>query len=100
MLRRYQFLAFDFGEQVDISRENCRLLLIRLKMEGWMISRSKVFLKHYNEEYLSRLYETQVRKIIKIQSMLRAFLACKKLNKAAQRKKINGKYPHSIIASL
>ncbi|CAG5085070.1 Similar to ninaC: Neither inactivation nor afterpotential protein C (Drosophila melanogaster) [Cotesia congregata] len=89
MLHRYQFLAFDFGEQVDISKENCRLLLIRLKMEGWMISRSKVFLKYYNEEYLSRLYETQVRKIIKIQSMLRAFLACKKLNKAAQKKKIN-----------
>ncbi|XP_044588918.1 neither inactivation nor afterpotential protein C-like isoform X2 [Cotesia glomerata] len=99
-LRRYQFLAFDFGEKVDISKENCRLLLIRLKMEGWMISRSKVFLKYYNEEYLSRLYETQVRKIIKIQSMLRAFLACKKLNKAAQKKKINAYRGHVLRKEL
>lgn len=34
-----------------------------------------MFLKYYNEEYLSRLYENQVKKIIKVQSMMRAFLA-------------------------
>ncbi|XP_057334569.1 neither inactivation nor afterpotential protein C-like isoform X2 [Microplitis mediator] len=90
-LRRYQFLAFDFGEYVDTTKDNCRLLLVRLKMEGWMIGKSKVFLKYYNEEYLSRLYEIQVRKIIKIQSMLRAFLACKKLNKAAQKTRMKQK---------
>lgn len=44
-------------------------------MEGWIIGTSKVFLKYYNEEYLARLYETQVKKIIKVQSMMRAFLA-------------------------
>jgi myosin-3 len=44
-------------------------------MEGWVIGASKVFLKYYNEEFLSRLYEIQVKKIIKVQSMMRAFLA-------------------------
>ncbi|XP_051158327.1 neither inactivation nor afterpotential protein C isoform X3 [Leptopilina boulardi] len=76
-LRRYKFLAFDFDENVEITKDNCRLLLLRLKMEGWLIGKSKVFLKYYNEEYLSRLYETQVKKIIKVQCMLRAFLARK-----------------------
>lgn len=51
------------------------MLLIRLKMEGWVIGTTKVFLKYYNEEFLARLYETQVKKIIKVQSMMRAFLA-------------------------
>jgi myosin III len=60
-----------------MTKDNCRLLLIRLKMEGWVIGTSKVFLKYYNEEYLARLYETQVKKIIKVQSMMRAFLAKK-----------------------
>lgn len=60
-----------------MTKDNCRLLLIRLKMEGWVIGNSKVFLKYYNEEYLARLYETQVKKIIKVQSMMRAFLAKK-----------------------
>ncbi|XP_043288364.1 neither inactivation nor afterpotential protein C isoform X2 [Venturia canescens] len=76
-LRRYKFLAFDFDENVDMTKDNCRLLLIRLKMEGWVIGKTKVFLKYYNEEYLSRLYETQVKKIVKVQCMLRAFLARK-----------------------
>lgn len=78
-LRRYKFLAFDFNETVEMTKDNCRLLLIRLKMEGWIIGKTKVFLKYYNEEYLSRLYETQVRKIIKIQCMMRAFLARKNI---------------------
>jgi myosin III len=74
-LRRYKFLAFDFDENVEVTKDNCRLLLVRLKMEGWLIGNSKVFLKYYNEEFLARLYETQVKKIIKVQSMMRAFLA-------------------------
>ncbi|XP_044266503.1 neither inactivation nor afterpotential protein C isoform X2 [Tribolium madens] len=74
-LRRYKFLAFDFNENVETNRENCRLLLIRLGVEGWEIGKSKVFLKYYVEEYLSRLFETQVKKITKIQSILRRFLA-------------------------
>lgn len=78
-LRRYKFLAFDFDENVEVTKENCRLLLIRLKMEGWLIGHSKVFLKYYNEEFLARLYETQVKKIIKVQSMMRAFLANKRV---------------------
>ena len=52
---RYKFLAFDFDESVDITKDNCRLLLIRLKMEGWVLGKTKVFLKYYHEEYLSRL---------------------------------------------
>lgn len=79
LCRRYQFLAFDFDENVEINQDNCRLLLIRLKMEGWMIGKTKVFLKYYNEEYLSRLYETQVKKIVKVQCMMRAFLARKNI---------------------
>ncbi|PZC83270.1 hypothetical protein B5X24_HaOG208034 [Helicoverpa armigera] len=80
-IRRYRFLAFDFDENVEVTKENCRLLMIRLKMEGWVLGKSKVFLKYYNEEFLSRLYETQVKKIIKVQCMMRAFLARRKANK-------------------
>lgn len=74
-LRRYKFLAFDFNEAVELTKDNCRLLLIRLKMDGWIIGKTKVFLKYYNVEYLSRLYEQQVKKIVKVQAMMRAFLA-------------------------
>jgi myosin-3 len=47
-------LAFDFDENVDENADNCRLLMVRLKMEGYAMGKSKVFLKYYNEEYLAR----------------------------------------------
>ncbi|KAL5282534.1 MYO3A family protein [Megaselia abdita] len=78
-LRRYQFLGFDFDETVDITKDNCRLLLLRLKIEGWAIGKTKVFLRYFNDEYLSRLYEIQVKKVIKVQSMMRSMLAKRKL---------------------
>ncbi|XP_059618004.1 neither inactivation nor afterpotential protein C [Phlebotomus argentipes] len=86
-LRRYKFLAFDFNENVDMTRDNCRLLLVRLKMEGWAIGKTKVFLKYYNVEFLARLYESQVKKIVKVQAMMRTFLA--KRNLASKLKKLH-----------
>ncbi|TGZ39750.1 Neither inactivation nor afterpotential protein C [Temnothorax longispinosus] len=98
-LRRYKFLAFDFDETVEMTKDNCRLLLIRLKMEGWIIGKTKVFLKYYNEEYLSHLYETQVKKIIKVQCMMRAFLARKNIaSKMCNIKKEIGKSISSTLS--
>lgn len=59
-LKRYCFLAFGFDEKVLVTRENCRLLLVRLKMDGWALGKSKVFLKYYHVEFLAKLFEEQV----------------------------------------
>ncbi|XP_034180215.2 myosin-IIIb isoform X1 [Osmia lignaria lignaria] len=74
-LKRYCFLAFGFDERVVANRDNCRLLLIRLKMDGWALGRTKVFLKYYHVEFLSKMYEEQLRKIIMVQSCVRRWLA-------------------------
>ncbi|XP_055705542.1 myosin-IIIb-like isoform X4 [Phlebotomus papatasi] len=74
-LKRYCFLAFGYHEKVVANRENCRLLLVRLKMDGWALGKSKVFLKYYHVEFLSKLYEEQVRKIILVQACVRRWLA-------------------------
>ncbi|XP_076034447.1 STKc_myosinIII_N_like and MYSc_Myo21 domain-containing protein ninaC isoform X2 [Oratosquilla oratoria] len=74
-LRRYCFLAFNFDERVVASKENCRLLLLRLKMDGWALGKTKVFLKYYHVEYLSKLYERQIRRVIMVQSSVRRWLA-------------------------
>ncbi|XP_063883342.1 myosin-IIIb-like isoform X3 [Scylla paramamosain] len=74
-LRRYCFLAFNFDERVTASRENCRLLLIRLKMDGWALGKTKVFLKYYHVEYLTKMYEKQIRRIIQVQACVRRWLA-------------------------
>lgn len=74
-LRRYCFLGFSFDERVLATRENCQLLLLRLRMDGYALGKSKVFLKYYHIEYLSKQYEYQIRKIIRVQAVVRRWLA-------------------------
>lgn len=81
-----------------MTADNCRLLMIRLNMEGWTLGKTKIFLKYYNEEYLSRLYETQVRKIVKIQTLLRGFLVKCQLAKKIKKQEENcGKRTRILI---
>lgn len=40
-----------------------------------MLGKTKVFIKYYTVQYLSRLYEEQVRKIVKVQALLRGVMA-------------------------
>ncbi|XP_068626497.1 myosin-IIIb-like isoform X2 [Battus philenor] len=74
-IKRYGFLAFGYDEEVKPNRDSCRLLLLRLKMDGWALGKSKVFLKYYHVEVMSRIYEEQIRKVILVQSCVRAWLA-------------------------
>ncbi|KAG4070138.1 hypothetical protein HA402_013381 [Bradysia odoriphaga] len=74
-LQRYCFLAFGFDEKVQVTRENCRMLLCRLKMDGWALGKTKVFLKYYHVEFLGKLFEDQVRKITLVQACVRRWLA-------------------------
>ena len=66
-LRRYCFLGFSFDERVLATKENCQLLLLRLRMDGYALGHTKVFLKYYHVEYLSKEYERQIRKIVRVQ---------------------------------
>lgn len=86
-LKRYCFLGFGFNERVVASRETCRLLLLRLKLDGWALGKSKVFLKYYHVEFLSKLYEENIHKIVLVQACIRRWLAkahFKKLKKDMQ----------------
>ncbi|XP_013191306.2 myosin-IIIb [Amyelois transitella] len=74
-LKRYGFLAFSYDEEMKPSRDTCRILLMRLKMDGWALGKSKVFLKYYHVEVLARIYEEQIRKIILVQACIRGWLA-------------------------
>lgn len=84
-LKRYYFLAFD--EKILFNRENCRLLLTRLKMDGWALGKSKVFLKYYHVEFLSKVFDQKVRKIVIVQACVRRMLA--KLKYRKNKQKIN-----------
>lgn len=74
-VRRYAFLAFSYDEIVVPTRETTQTLLLRLNMDGWALGKTKVFLKYYHIEFLARIYDQQLRKIVKVQSFVRRWLA-------------------------
>lgn len=88
-LKRYCFLGFGFNERVVANRDTCRLLLIRLKMDGWALGKSKVFLKYFHIEQLSKLYEERIRKIVIIQSCARRQFALKIFRKLKNEKELS-----------
>lgn len=44
-------------------------------MDGWALGKTKVFLKYYHVEFLSKLYEEQLKKIVMVQACIRRWLA-------------------------
>lgn len=44
-------------------------------MDGWALGRTKVFLKYYHVEFLSKQYEEQLKKIVMVQACIRRWLA-------------------------
>ena len=79
-VQRYAFLAFSCDEQVVANKESAKTLLLRLNLDGWAIGKSKVFLKYYHIDFLAKTYEDQLRKIIIVQSLVRRWLARKRVN--------------------
>lgn len=59
-IHRYGILGFRLFEKVPPTRDNCRHLLVKLKLDGWAIGKTKVFLKYYHVEHLTKLHEKQV----------------------------------------
>ena len=80
-LKRYCFLGYAFDERVTATRDCVQVLLLRLKMDGYAIGRTKVFLKYYHIEYLAKTYENYMRKIVRVQSAVRCWLGKIKFRK-------------------
>ena len=57
---RYGLLAFEGAGRRPGGAEGCRRLLGRLRLDGWAVGRSKVFLKYYHVELLTKLHDKQV----------------------------------------
>jgi len=99
-LRRYVFLAFGYEERVVADKPSCEMLLERMKLDGWAVGHTKVFLKYYHVEYLAKLYEQQVKRIIQVQSVVRRWLAKVHKQKIAERRKITEGAKRGVLQSI
>ncbi|BES90901.1 MYSc [Nesidiocoris tenuis] len=74
-LTKYGFLVFRYNDKIRYSHEYCRALLQRLAMTGWALGKTKVFLKYFHIEFLTKLREEKIKKIVLAQSCIRGWLA-------------------------
>lgn len=74
-VKRYSILINPLKPQMTASKESCNEILQKLCLKNWKIGKTKVFLKYYHAEQLTRLYEDLNHKIVLIQSAVRRWLA-------------------------
>jgi myosin heavy subunit len=74
-VKRYSVLLWPFGANVSQTKETCKEMLEQLGFKNWKIGKTKVFLKYYHAEQLTRLYQQLNKKIILVQSFIRSWLA-------------------------
>lgn len=79
-VQRYAFLAFSCDEQVVANKESARILLLRLNLDGWALGKTKVFLKYYHIDFLAKIYEDQLKKIVRVQALVRRWIAKKRVS--------------------
>ena len=89
-VKRYSVLVYPLKTYVPQTKETCMDILNRVGLKNWKVGKSKIFLKYYHAEQLTRMYEEINQKVILIQCAVRRWLARKaykkykvKLNNAA-----------------
>ena len=74
-VRRYSILVYPLKSTMPATKETCADILQKLGLRNWKIGKTKLFLKYYHAEQLTRLYEEINHKIIIIQCAVRRWLA-------------------------
>ncbi|XP_078400963.1 unconventional myosin-XVI [Cetorhinus maximus] len=80
-LARYRILAdIVLGDRKKLSaEEKCCLILQQCKLQGWQMSQSEVFMKHWQTDHLNEQCLHLQKKIIICQKVVREFLARQRL---------------------
>ncbi|XP_052813336.1 myosin-IIIb-like isoform X3 [Mya arenaria] len=74
-VKRYSLLLLGSGPRLVGDQHSCEVLLKGLKLKNWALGKTKVFLKFYHIEQLSRQYEDIQHRIVRIQAVIRTHIA-------------------------
>ncbi|XP_078620440.1 myosin-IIIb-like isoform X3 [Branchiostoma floridae x Branchiostoma japonicum] len=73
-VRRYAMVAYSPGKEVPPSKQTCQQILQNCRMENWRLGKTKVFLKYYHVEQLTRQVEQVHHRIVLVQAQVRRWL--------------------------
>uniref|UniRef100_A0A8C2AZX2 non-specific serine/threonine protein kinase n=1 Tax=Cyprinus carpio TaxID=7962 RepID=A0A8C2AZX2_CYPCA len=74
-IERYSILAFRANEEPPMNPETCAVILEKVKLENWVLGKTKVFLKYYHAEQLNLMVRQTTDRIVLVQAYVRGWLA-------------------------
>ncbi|XP_043931443.1 myosin-IIIb [Protopterus annectens] len=85
-VRRYYYLAFKAHQTPPLTKENCKVILEKAKLDKWIIGKTKVFLKYYHVEQLNLLLREVIGRIVVIQAYTKGWLGARRYKKCRQKR--------------
>ncbi|KAI1891345.1 hypothetical protein AGOR_G00142840 [Albula goreensis] len=85
-IKRYCMLAFKINEDPPVSPETCATILEKVKLENWVLGKTKVFLKYYHVEQLNLMMRRATDGIILIQACVRGWLGAKRYRRMQEKR--------------
>ncbi|KAJ8010084.1 hypothetical protein DPEC_G00071330 [Dallia pectoralis] len=85
-VNRYYILAFPVHEEPAGSPETCASILVKAKLENWVLGKTKVFLKYYHVEHLNLMVRQTTDSIVLVQAYIRGWLGAKRYGKILKKR--------------
>ncbi|KAM6934043.1 myosin-IIIb [Xenentodon cancila] len=83
---RYYYIAFRAHQMPKTSKENAVAILQRAKLEGWVLGKTKVFLKYYHAEQLNLLLREVIARVVVIQAYTKGWLGARRYRKEKEKR--------------
>ncbi|KAJ8278097.1 hypothetical protein GJAV_G00083790 [Gymnothorax javanicus] len=85
-IKRYGILAFRANEEPPLSPETCATILEKVKLENWVMGKTKVFLKYYHVEQLNLIVKQTTDGIVLMQACVRGWLGAKRYRRMQEQR--------------
>uniref|UniRef100_A0A8C5RAM1 non-specific serine/threonine protein kinase n=1 Tax=Leptobrachium leishanense TaxID=445787 RepID=A0A8C5RAM1_9ANUR len=85
-LKRYYYLAFKAHENPPATKESCKAILEKAKLDKWVLGKTKVFLKYYHVEQLNLLLREVIGRVVVMQAYTKGWLGARRYKRTKQKR--------------
>uniref|UniRef100_A0ACB8G0G9 Uncharacterized protein n=1 Tax=Sphaerodactylus townsendi TaxID=933632 RepID=A0ACB8G0G9_9SAUR len=83
---RYYYIAFKAHETPVASKDSCVAILQKVKLDKWLLGKTKVFLKYYHVEQLNLCLREVIGRVVVMQAYTKGWLGARRYKKLKQKR--------------
>nr|XP_056717041.1 myosin-IIIb [Euleptes europaea] len=85
-VKRYYYIAFKAHETPVASKESCIAILQKVKLDKWVLGKTKVFLKYYHVEQLNLCLREVIGRVVVMQAYTKGWLGARRYKKVREKR--------------